>query len=109
MCLFVYENVHCFVRNPSHTNIPSVTPQELLIDSKYEHLKLEKKCCDQGCLASGILADSSLLPIVSEAKRPKTEASAPGNQSSVPLHAQTGEGRRKRPLPALHGRRAVDS
>ena len=109
MCLVVYENVYCFVRNPSdktsrrgqngprvlpqppyrertrmhthshtythtHEHSLSVTPQEMVQDPEYEHLKLEKKCCDQGCLAGGLLFDPSLRPIVSKAKRLKTEA-----------------------------------
>ena len=63
-------------------------------DPEYEHLKLEKKCCDQGCLAGGLLFDPSLRPIVSKAKRLKTEALATGNQTTVPLHGHNRGGSR---------------
>ena len=94
------ENEHTYThtRTHSHTHTHehslSVTPQEMVQDPEYEHLKLEKKCCDQGCLAGGLLFDPSLRPIVSKAKRLKTEASATGNQTTVPLHGHNRGGSR---------------
>ena len=58
--------------------------QDLLNDDDLTHLKLEEKCCNNGCLIVGLLsAEDELRPIIHDAKRLKAEASKRGNHCTT--------------------------
>ena len=88
----------CINTNALLTRVPRpyCSAQDLLNDDDLKHLKLEEKCCNNGCLIVGLLsAEDELRPIVHDAKRLKAEASKRGNQTSVPLHGHNRGGKTK--------------